>query len=327
MSGRVDPMDLFFLSKEWKDGTGSLSGDLDGDGRSGPRDLLLLLWAWHTDGTLPTPTPIPPELMIDIPNLAAGARPMRLVHIPAGSFQMGSPVGERGRNDTNEGPVHAVSITNDFYIGETEVTQAQWKALMGSNPARDFGVGNDYPVYYMPGDDITKTNGFLDKLDALGYGTFRLPTEAEWEYACRGSASNPNRYSRFSFGDNLDCSDECEACPLAENYMVWCYQQVAKEVASLLPNDFGLYDMHGNLSEWCQDWYQADFYSQPGATLPDPLCTNSASGQKIFRGGDLSQLPQYCRSASRGRGVSSNQFLLIGFRVVLPVPSKSAPIY
>jgi formylglycine-generating enzyme required for sulfatase activity len=326
VSGRVDTMDLFFLSSGWKSGAGTPRGDIDGDGKCCARDLLLLLWAWHTDGTLPTPTPIPHELTIVLPNLPAGARPMRLVHIPGGSFQMGSPAGERGRNDADEGPVHTVTIATDFYIGETEVTQAQWKALMGNNPARDYGVGNDYPVYYMPGNDVTKANGFLDRLSALGYGTFRLPTEAEWEYACRGSASSPNRYARFSFGDNLDCEDDdCDnPCPLADQYMVWCVNAggQAKEVASRLPNDYGLYDMHGNLWEWCQDWYQEDFYGQPGATLPDPLCSNPASGEKVFRSGYWTTFSRFCRSATRGKSDPSAQFVLIGFRVVLPIPSR-----
>ena len=269
-------------------------------------------------------------ITIDIPNLPADARPMRLVRIPAGTFQMGSPDTERGRFEDWEGLVHTVTLTNDFYIGETEVTQAQWQAIMGNNPAHGYGVGNDYPVYFVSWNDITQANGFLDRLDAqTSYSGSRLPTEAEWEYACRAGTQ-----TRFYFGDSLGCDDYSPNCaagllPGSRSDYMWYdwsdgqngYPWGAKEVATLLPNQFGLYDMSGNLWEWCEDWFQEDFYSQQGATYLNPLCTNSASGYRVIRGGTWDYRARYCRSAMRywNRPVSLNNTL--GFRVVLPVSS------
>ncbi|MCG3145008.1 MAG: Hercynine oxygenase [Gammaproteobacteria bacterium] len=259
---------------------------------------------------------------IPLPNLPAGARPLRLVLIPAGSFHMGSPDTERGRNpfeDKNEGPVHAVTITNPFYIGETEVTQAQWKAVMNTNFPSGSDVGPDYPVFDVSWNEITQANGFLEKLDAqTSYNGFRLPTEAEWEYACRAETT-----TRFSFGDNLSCDDSCGTCVLADQYMWWCGNNTpnavgTKTVHGRLHNAFGLYDMHGNVWEWCQDWYQSDFYSQPGATAPDPLCTNSTSGFRAARGGYWGSYAGVCRSATRGFAVSSHRSHQVGVRVVLP---------
>ncbi|MCG3141134.1 MAG: Hercynine oxygenase [Anaerolineae bacterium] len=259
-------------------------------------------------------------ITIDIQNFAQnfpGARQMKLVRIPAGTFQMGSPDTERGRYSDWEGPVHTVTITNDFYMGETEVTQAQWQAIMGSNPASGYGVGLDYPVYNISWNDITQTNGFLERMDAQSsYNGFRLPTEAEWEYACRAETS-----TRFSFGDNLSCDDSCGACALASQYMVWCGndQDRSEPVGPpRLHNAFGLFDMHGNVWEWCQDGFLSDFYNQPEATLPNPLCTNE-TGYRVVRGGDWKIDAKYCRSSMRTRWYSSTgPRLYVGLRVVLP---------
>ncbi|MHC4575525.1 MAG: formylglycine-generating enzyme family protein [Planctomycetota bacterium] len=121
---------------------------------------------------------------------------LELVRIPAGSFRMGSPESERGRYD-DEGPVHKVTINYDFYMGKYEVTQAQWKAVMGTNPARRLGVGDNYPVSHISWDQCRQ---FIAKLKQVGLpGTFRLPSEAEWEYACRAGTQ-----TRFYFGDSLD---------------------------------------------------------------------------------------------------------------------------
>jgi len=157
-------------------------------------------------------------LSIDLPGLAPGARPLRMVRIPAGSFWMGTTGTSRDGNSGYELPRHQVNIGYDFYMGETEVTQAQWHAIMGSNPASGYGVGNDHPVYYVSWDDC---QAFIAALNELGQGTFRLPSEAEWEYACRGSASNPNRYAPFSFGDDLSVTalSSCQFSTLFDQYM------------------------------------------------------------------------------------------------------------
>ncbi len=258
-------------------------------------------------------------ITVDIPNLPEGARPMRLVRIPAGSFQMGSPETERGRSNYGEGPVHTVTITNDFYIGETEVTQAQWRSIMGTIPAElDSGVGDNYPIYNISWININASNGFLDRLESqTSCNGFRLPSEAEWEYACRAGTQ-----SRFSFGDNHTCDDQCGSCALADQYMWWCgnsTSRTSQPVGSKLSNAFKLFDMHGNVNEWCQDWWQVDFYNQPGATRDNPLCTNPTSGVLVVRGGDWYNHMGLCRSSAR-RGVYPDaRNYSIGFRVVLPV--------
>jgi formylglycine-generating enzyme required for sulfatase activity len=316
-SGWIDMMDLFVFSAGWGATTGPPRGDLNGNARCGPEDLLTLLGKWHTTSALPLET-----ITIPISNLPPGARQMELVRIPAGTFEMGSPDSERGRYLDWEGPVHTVTLTNDFYIGETEVTQAQWKAIMGDSPADNLGVGNNYPVYFV---SWSRANGFLSRLDAQSdYSGFRLPTEAEWEYACRAGTR-----TRFHYGDSLGCDDGCQNCVAGtlpgnrSDYMWYCWNwdtpYGAKPVGQLLPNAFGLYDMHGNVWEWCQDWFQEDYYSQPGATALNPLCTNSAYGCRVVRGGYWSHSADGCRSALRDRSYPTHSGYGIGVRVALPV--------
>jgi formylglycine-generating enzyme required for sulfatase activity len=299
-----------------------IPSDISADGIVDARDLTILLQDWHK-----VSGPSNNLITVDLPNLLPGARQLRMVRIPAGTFQMGSPDTERGRYSYWEGPVHTVTITHDFYMGETEVTQAQWRAVMGSDPVDEYGVGNDRPVYYVSWNDITQTNGFLDQLDAQSsYNGFRLPTEAEWEYACRAGTS-----TRFYFGDSLGCGDDNHDCAAGtlpgnrSNYMWYQFNSNtppywSKPVRGKLPNAFGLYDMHGNVWEWCQDWWQEDFYSQPGATAPNPLCSDSTSGHRVIRGGHWFGYVWECRSAMRVRYFPAYSTNLIGVRVVLPAP-------
>ncbi|MCA9426273.1 MAG: SUMF1/EgtB/PvdO family nonheme iron enzyme [Candidatus Omnitrophica bacterium] len=283
--------------------------DVNQDSVVNAEDLVILMQDWGKVND-------PEKITIEIPGLPEGARPMRLVRIPAGTFQMGAPDAERGRNTTWESPVHTVTLTNDYFMGETEVTQAQWQAIMGSNPAQNYGVGNDYPVYYVYREDITGSTGFLSRLDAQSrYNGFRLPTEAEWEYACRAGTR-----TRFSFGDALSCDDSCGTCPLADQHMWWCGNNSpdgSKPVGGKVPNAFGLFDMHGNVWEWCQDFWSPVFYSQPEATRPNPLCTDSFYGPRVIRGGHWAYHAWSCRSAMR-TGNSGGGYYYLGFRVVLP---------
>ena len=164
---------------------------------------------------------------------------MTFALIPAGTFQMGSPAGEAGRNDDER--QHKVTISRPFYLQTTEVTQGQWQKVMGSNPAHFNTCGKDCPVEQVSWDDAQE---FIRKLNQMEKtDTYRLPTEAEWEWACRAKSTG-----RFSFGD-----DEAGL----KDYAWFDKNSAAKThpVGQLKPNAWGLYDMHGNVWEWCRDWY------------------------------------------------------------------------
>jgi formylglycine-generating enzyme required for sulfatase activity len=266
------------------------------------------------------------EITLTLP----GGVTMVLIKIPAGSFQMGSPDTERGHT-VMEGPVHTVTFSKPFYLGKTEVTQAQWQAVMGvamPTSCGSWGVGPDHPVYCVSWKNIadpTNAGSFLKKLDAIltatdqpGAGLFRLPSEAEWEYAARG-----NTATRFSFGDNLDCDDECGACTLADQYMWWCENSTileAKPVGTKLPNPFGLYDMHGNLLEWIQDAWHNDYTGAP----TDGSAWESGGGSfSVVRGGNWDGIARYCRSADRYGPASSGSGPLVGFRLAATYPLQT----
>ena len=201
------------------------------------------------------------ELTVTLP----GGVPLVLVKIPHGTFLMGSPAAERGRGDDET--QHQVTISTDYYIGKTVVTQAQWQAVMGSNPSYFANCGGTCPVDEVSWDDIAGSGGFLEKLNAAlglsGASAFRLPTEAEWERAARGGTT-----TRFSFGDALDCDDQCVSCASADPYIWWCGNQKSapQPVAQKQPNPYGLYDVHGDAQEWVQDWYAA----YPTTAVTDP---------------------------------------------------------
>lgn len=214
---------------------------------------------------------------------------------------MGSPDFERSRN-SNEGPLHKVTIAYDFFMGKYELTQAQWQAVMGGwpsttrQPTTEYGIGPDYPAYYVSWNDakvfIAKLN---DHIEVTGQGSLRvrLPSEAEWEYACRARTQ-----TRFSFGDSLSVADRCEDDLNRSRYMWYCGNNVpngTKPVGSLLPNGFGLFDMHGNVLEWCEDPYH-DSYT--GAPVDGSVWAGTSSG-RVYRGGYWYDGAEACRSACR----------------------------
>ncbi len=175
---------------------------------------------------------------------------MTFVLIPAGTFQMGSPAGEAGRDDDER--QHQVTISRPFYLQTTEVTQGQWQKVMGSNPAHFNKCGKDCPVESVSWNDAQE---FIRKLNQMEKtDTYRLPTEAEWEWACRAKSTG-----RFSFGDS-------EAG--LKDYAWFDKNSAAKTqpVGQLKPNAWGLYDMHGNVWEWCRDWYGR----YPAGPVTDP---------------------------------------------------------
>lgn len=235
---------------------------------------------------------------------------MRFVRIEPGSFIMGSPEDERGRW-FNESPVHRVHITKAFCLGVTEVTQAQYERVMGTNPSffhgGSYGVDLDRPVEQVNLDDALE---FCRRLSELEGRTYRLPTEAEWEYACRAGTS-----TRFFFGDALDCDDECGPCPAAEPFVWWCGNaepKTTRPVATKLPNPWCLHDMNGNVKEWCADWTSR--YSS--AEVFDP--TGPETGEeKVLRGGCFSAPLRQARSAMRGDISTEHRLEFLGFRVAI----------
>ena len=252
-------------------------------------------------------------LIVDIPLLhdaVYDATPMEMVLVTPGKFAMGSLSFERGR-ETDEAPVHEVEITKPFFMSRYEVTQAQWEVLMNDNPARYKGA--NLPVEQVSWSDCQE---FIEVMNGLGQGTFRLPAEAEWEYACRAQTT-----TRYSFGDALDCSDLKIYCAQMDPYMWWkgndTYNRTTsgtKAVSTKLPNPWGLYDMHGNVAEWCQDLY-GDY---PMEAQSDPQGATKGS-KRVIRGGSWTSYAEDCRSAARDSLSYKSKKNNIGFRLVREV--------
>ena len=226
-----------------------------------------------------------------------------MVAIPGGSFKMGSPSTETGRSN-NEGLQHNVNIS-PFFMGKYEVTQEQYQAVMGNNPS-DF-KGAKRPVENVNWDDAVK---FCQKLSEKTGKTYRLPSEAEWEYACRAGTTTP-----FYFGDtitpdlvNYHGNNPYGAAPRG------LYREQTTDVGSFPPNAFGLYDMHGNVYEWCSDkWH--DNYS--GAPTDGSSWETGGSEYRVQRGGSWSSHAVYCRSACRNYNSADHRWRYRGFRVAV----------
>jgi formylglycine-generating enzyme required for sulfatase activity len=219
---------------------------------------------------------------------------LELVLIPAGTFTMGSNDG-----DDNEKPPHLVTIGQPFYIGKFEVTQAQWRVVMGNNPS-DF-KGDELPVGQVNWDDCQE---FCKKLSAKTGKEIRLPTESEWEYACRAGSTG-----KYSFGDSEK---------MLGSYAWYDENSDGKPrpVGQKKPNAWGLYDMHGNMWEWCCDWYDKEFYAH--SPKSDPQGPSSGVG-RVWRGGSWMSTPALgpgtFRSAWRGASRPGFRASGLGFRL------------
>jgi formylglycine-generating enzyme required for sulfatase activity len=219
---------------------------------------------------------------------------MKLRVIPTGSFTMG---------ENNE--AHEVTLTEPFMLGTYEVTQAQYQQVMGTNLSKFKGASN--PVEQVSWEDAVEFCRKLSELPAekAAGNVYRLPTEAEWAYACRAGTT-----TKFSFGD--DDSELGDYAWYRENF-----DKKTHPFGSKLPNAWGLYDMHGNVIEWCQDWYGA----YPSGAVTDP--TGAASGSlRVFRGGSWFSTAGFCRSAYRYGGGPSSRNDYNGFRVSLSPSGK-----
>jgi len=233
---------------------------------------------------------------------------LEMVQIPGGSFMMGSPASEKGR-DNNESPQHQVNVPG-FSMGKFVVTQEQYQQIMGNNPS-DFS-GAKRPVERVSWNDAVE---FCQKLSQKTGREYRLPSEAEWEYACRAETTTP-----FHFGETITTD-------LANYDGNYTYASEPKgkylgrttDVGSFPPNAFGLYDMHGNVWEWCQDDWHENYIDAP---KDGSVWTSQSGNFKRLRGGSWIDIPQNCRSAYRNdylRVERDNLNSLIGFRVVCVV--------
>ena len=209
--------------------------------------------------------------------------PPGMVYVAGGTFQMGSNSGA-----SDEKPVHTVTVSS-FFMDKTEVTQAQYRKVMGDNPS-SFSGCDDCPVEKVTWHDAVAYAKKVGK---------RLPTEAEWEYAARGG--NKSKGYTYAGSNNIDA-------------VAWYRRSKTHPVAQKQPNELGLYDMSGNVWEWCSDWYGSDYYS--GSPQNDPQGPNSGT-RRVRRGGSWDSFDHFCRYANRSRndpGLRNSNF---GFRLVL----------
>ena len=275
-SGSVDFPD--FLAFVGAYGSIQIKYDLDGSGTVEFPDFLIFV-RFYGQAVWQGPEK---EITVNLP----GGATMEMVYVPSGTYAMGSPDTELWR-DSDEGPQHEVTISNGFYLGKSEVTQAQWQAVMGSNPS--FYQGANRPVEMVSWYDV---HGFIHRLNvAAGDSLYGLPTEAEWEYACRAGTT-----TWWSFGE-----DESKL----RDY-VWYKGDGSppgtKEVGMKEPNAWGLYDMHGNVWEWCQDWY-GPYPSGPQTDPQGPVW----GAIRVVRGGGFYDDSRRVRSANRFSNAPSNR--------------------
>lgn len=237
---------------------------------------------------------------------------MRMVYVEGGTFTMGCTSEQSGCDD-DESPTRRTTV-NSFYIGMLEVTQSQWEAVMGTTveqqrnkeqyPGLLRGTGADYPMYYVSWEESKE---FCARLSRQTGKTYRLPTEAEWEYAARGGKKNEG--TKYSGGWNID-------------NVAWNsgYDDSTHPCGTKQPNALGIYDMSGNVSEWCEDWYGIYL----GYDTDNPRGASSGSGWgvsdcscRVTRGGDYGCWSGHCRVSSRSGSCPGARFIGIGFRVVL----------
>lgn len=231
---------------------------------------------------------------------------IEMVYLPPGEFTMGAD-----NDETNERPAHRVKITNAFYLGRYEITQAQWQAVMGKNPS--YFKGDNLPVEMVSWKDAQE---FIARLNALNDNfIYRLPTEAEWEYACRAGTT-----TAFAWGDSLS-SEQANFdghFPFG-NAAKGPYWERTAPVGRYQPNAWGLYDMHGNVWEWVQDWYSRDYYSRsPDADPQGP----ASGGQRVVRGGDWYTKARSLRSSNRESFSPGDRDMGKGLRVAATLRNK-----
>jgi len=237
-----------------------------------------------------TLSPIPSVLLDADGTTWTNSIGMEFVRIPAGTFMMGSP-GSDAEADDDEKPAHRVTISQPFYLGKYPVTQAQWIAVMGNNPSR-FGDNPNQPVENVSWNDV---RAFLRKLNERERsGDYRLPTEAQWEYACRAGTETPRYYHEVNAIAWYDANSNSQPQPVGQKW----------------PNAWGLYDMLGNVWEWCQDGHRT--YTADAAV--DPIGPTDAGANRVFRGGSWYNSAQHVRAAYRNGNHPGYRIDYLGFR-------------
>ncbi|HWG44661.1 MAG TPA: formylglycine-generating enzyme family protein, partial [Gemmataceae bacterium] len=274
----------------------------------------------------PPPTVVTPKPIVrpsrSLPKQLTNIIGMKFVLIPAGTFIMGSPAEETGRTP-DEGPQHEVTITRPFYISVYPVTQMQYQLIMRTNSShfsrsgRGKDMVKDMEPRNFPVERVTWGNAvvFCRRMserpeEAKDGRVYRLPTEAEWEYACRADSSLPFHLgvSLSSTLANFDGNYPYGGAPRGP------YLRRPSVVGSYPANPFGLFDLHGNVWEWCHDWYGEHYYQESPAENPQ----GPASGdRRVVRGGCWSSPGSNCRTAYRGKLEPGDHLYRVGFRVVL----------
>ena len=235
--------------------------------------------------------------------------PLKLVFVKGGDMQMGCSDERDGDCMSQEVPTHTVTLT-DFYIGETEITQAQWMAVMGRDNNPSYWKGNTLPVERVSWEEchrfIARLNKYLSAELPEGY-RFALPSEAQWEYAARGGLKSAR--TRYAGGNTVP-------------EVAWYYDNSSErthDVRIKTANELGVFDMSGNVWEWCEDWFNENFYAE-NANWTDPQ-ENREANYRVMRGGSWNYAAKYQRCAHRNRGSVHSRYEDCGFRVAL-VPKR-----
>ena len=226
-------------------------------------------------------------------NITANGITFTMVAVQGGTFTMGATSEQGSDAGSSEKPAHRVTLSN-YYIGQTEVTQALWQAVMGSNPSK--WKGSNLPVEQVSWNDCQQ---FITKLNQLTGRKFRLPTEAEWEYASRGG----NKSRGYKYAGSNDIGS-----------VAWYSDNSGKKTHPVGQKQANEYDMSGNVLEWCQDWYDKEYYSKSPSNNP---CNNISGSDRVIRGGSWYLVAWSCRVAYRHCGAPDGSDFSLGLRLAL----------